>query len=155
MEQASIGSILEKYSLGSKEMLIPVLQEIQDRHGYIPEEVYQEVANHLGVAVVKVCSVASFYNEFRMEEPGRYHFQICQGMGCQLERGDELRREAVELLAIKPGEVSRDGWFSLEFVPCLGVCQVGPVLSLNGKIWPAMNRLKFRKLFNELKEGSK
>lgn len=153
VRDAKYGPILNKYPARRRDQLIPILQEIQDLEGYIPDDAYHRVADHLGIPEVKVNSVATFYNEFRVVPPGQFHLQVCQGMGCLVESSYELVEELASLLGIYPGEVTRDQMFSLEIVPCLGVCQVGPVISVNGKIYPEMNRKRLRDLIVELKNN--
>ncbi|OFY47336.1 MAG: NADH dehydrogenase, partial [Bacteroidetes bacterium GWF2_49_14] len=121
--------ILRQYPEGRRENLIPILQEIQDSLGHIPEEAIAAVAAHLEMPAVKIYSVATFYNEFRFDPGGRYHIQACQGIGCQVDGSEKVRRELGRLLGISPGETTEDGLFSLEWVPCLGVCQEAPVIS--------------------------
>jgi NADH-quinone oxidoreductase E subunit len=130
--------ILKKYPAGRRENLIPILQEIQDLHGFIPEPAVSSIAEYLDIPGVKIYSVATFYNEFRFNPGGKYHFQVCQGIGCQVDGSERIRDELGRLLEIGPGEISADGWFSLEWVPCLGVCQEAPVLSVNGEFYARM-----------------
>lgn len=126
--------LLKKYQSGRRENLIPILQEIQDLQGFISEAAITATAEYLEIPAVKIYSVATFYNEFRFNSGGKYHFQVCQGIGCQLDGSERIRLELERVLEIGPGEITSDGWFSLEWVPCLGVCQEAPVLSVNGEL---------------------
>ncbi len=142
---------VRKYPAGRRENLIPILQEIQDSCGYIPEQAVSAIASHLDIPAVKIYSVATFYNEFRFDAGGRYHFQVCQGIGCQLDGSERLRRDLGRLLGIGPGETMGDGLFSLEWVPCLGVCQVAPVLSVNGVLHAGVTPQDLRDLIEQMR----
>jgi NADH-quinone oxidoreductase subunit E len=148
-----ITSILSKYPEGVTENLIPVLQEIQDYTSYLNGEIVQAVAAYLKIPAVKIYSVATFYNEFRFNPGGHYHIQVCQGTGCLLDGSEQIRRELMRLLEIGPGEITRDGWFSLEWVPCLGVCQEAPVISINGKIITNMTPAKVKEVIAQYRKS--
>jgi NADH-quinone oxidoreductase subunit E len=148
---SEFGLILRQYPEGRRENLIPILQEIQDSRGHIPEEAVAAVAAHLEMPAVKIYSVATFYNEFRFDPGGRHHIQACQGIGCQVDGSERVRRELGRLLGISPGETTEDGLFSLEWVPCLGVCQEAPVISVNGVFYPRMTAKKVKELTDKLK----
>jgi NADH-quinone oxidoreductase E subunit len=143
--------IFKKYPAGRRENLIPILQEIQDQQGFIPETAVSAIAEYLDIPAVKIYSVATFYNEFRFNAGGRYHFQVCQGIGCQVDGSERIRAELGRLLEINPGEISGDGWFSLEWVPCLGVCQEAPVLSVNGELHAKMTPAGVKQMVDKLR----
>jgi NADH-quinone oxidoreductase E subunit len=146
-----IVDLLKKYPAGLRENLIPILQEIQDQHGFIPEPAVSAIAEYLEIPAVKIYSVATFYNEFRFNPGGRYHFQVCQGIGCQVDGSERIRDELGRLLKIGPGEISGDGWFSLEWVPCLGVCQEAPVLSVNGELYAKMTPARVKEMVDKFR----
>ncbi|MFA6128453.1 MAG: NAD(P)H-dependent oxidoreductase subunit E [Bacteroidales bacterium] len=143
--------ILKKYPAGRRENLIPILQEIQDHHGFIPESAVSAIAEYLEIPAVKIYSVATFYNEFRFDAGGKYHFQICQGIGCELDGSERIRTDLSRILEIGPGEITGDGWFSLEWVPCLGVCQEAPVLAVNGIMHPKMTPTKLKEMVDKFR----
>ena len=138
--------IFKKYPAGRRENLIPILQEMQDQHGFIPEQAVTAIAEYLEIPAVKIYSVATFYNEFRFNAGGKYHFQVCQGIGCEVDGSERIRKELSRMLEIGPGEITGDGWFSLEWVPCLGVCQEAPVLSVNGELFAKMTPAKVKEV---------
>jgi NADH-quinone oxidoreductase subunit E len=149
--ESEFNPVLKHYPAGRRENLIPILQEIQDSRGYIPENAVSAVAEYLEMPAVKIYSVATFYNEFRFDPGGRYHIQVCQGIGCQVDGSERIRREISRMLGIKPGETTDDGMFSLEWVPCLGVCQEAPVVSVNGQMYPSVTARKVKELIDQLK----
>jgi NADH-quinone oxidoreductase subunit E len=142
-EQASqaVGEILGHHKKEKKE-LIPLLQEVQTRLGYLPGKALQEIADFLDMPAVEVWGVATFYNQFRFAPLGKYHSTVCMGTACHLAGGrlilDALERE----LGIRVGETSKDGNFSLERVACIGCCMLAPVVVIKDKIHPRMTPFK-------------
>lgn len=125
-----------------KRNLIPLLQELQARLGYLPKKAMQEIADFLGMAEVEVWGVATFYNQFRFAPLGRCHTTVCTGTACHLA-GGKLILEALEReLDIKVGETSGDGSFSLERVACIGCCMLAPVIVIKDRIHPKMTPFK-------------
>jgi len=125
-----------------KRNLIPLLQEIQIRLGYLPGSAMQEVASWLEIPEVEVWGVATFYNQFRFEPLGKYHIRVCMGTACHLA-GGKLILEALEReLGINVGETDKDGNFSLERVACIGCCMLAPVIVIGDKIHPKVTPFK-------------
>lgn len=161
-EQAS-QAVAEILSLHKKEKknLIPLLQEVQAKLGYLPKKTMQEIANFLEIPAVEVWGVATFYNQFRFVPLGKYHTMVCMGTACHLA-GGRLILEALEReLGIKVGETAEDGNFSLERVACIGCCMLAPVIVIKDKIHPKMTPFKVEEALvlykqevqSELKEG--
>ncbi len=145
--------ILRKYPAGVRDNLIPILQEIQDTRYFLSEKAILAVSVHLEMPSVKIYSVATFYNEFRFNRGGHFHIQVCQGTGCLLDGSEPIRNELGRILEIGPGDITRDGWFSLEWVPCLGVCQEAPVISVNGKIIKKVNPGKIKEIIDQYRKS--
>jgi len=125
-----------------KKSLIPLLQEVQTKLGYLPKKTMQEIADFLGMPEVEVWGVATFYNQFRFVPLGEYHTMVCMGTACHLA-GGRLILEALEReLDIKVGETAEDGKFSLERVACIGCCMLAPVIVIRDKIHPKMTPFK-------------
>ena len=131
--EPDLDKIFGKYQGGKRDVLIPILQEIQEERGYLSRDVVVRVGRHLGLPASKVYGVATFYNQFRFQPIGKYHVQVCRGTACHV-KGSASVLEAVELaLGIKAGQTARDGLFSLEVVACLGACGLAPTINVNGE----------------------
>jgi NADH-quinone oxidoreductase subunit E len=133
----ALAEILGHYKK-EKKNLIPLLQEVQTKLGYLPRKALQEIADFLKIADVEVWGVATFYNQFRFAPLGKYHSVVCMGTACHLA-GGRLILEALEReLNLKVGETAEDGSFSLERVACIGCCMLAPVVVIKDKIHPKM-----------------
>ena len=130
--------------------LIEVLQDIQKNYGYIAKETIKAVSQGLGVPLIEVYRVASFYKAFRLKPSGKHVLTMCAGTACHVRGAHLLLDHAIDQLKVKPGEVTPDGLFSIEHVNCLGACALGPIVSENGSYHKHMTPAKLRKLIETL-----
>ncbi|MEN8614172.1 NADH-quinone oxidoreductase subunit NuoE [Dehalogenimonas sp. THU2] len=114
--------------------LIPMLQQLQERLGYLPPEAMAAAAERLGLAESTVYSVASFYTQFRFKPSGRNVIKVCRGTACHVGGGERILSELERQLEIKPGETTADLEYSLDTVACIGACALAPVVLLNEEI---------------------
>lgn len=141
--------ILEKYSK-ERENLIPILQEIQEREGYLSEEAIVNVGEYLNLPASKVYGVATFYNQFRFQPKGKYHIQICRGTACHVLGSATVLEELQKILKIKNNETTKDGKFSIEVVACMGACGLAPVISINGEFYGKITKESLTNLIKNL-----
>ncbi len=125
--------ILEERVGASRDQLIPILQAIQEKEGYLSERSVVKVGRHLNMPASKIFGVATFYNQFRFEPVGKYHIQVCRGTACHVLGSATVLDKLQKTLKIKPDQTSRDGLFSLEVVACIGACGLAPVICINGE----------------------
>ncbi len=133
MKATDIEPIVTKYPAGRRDSLIPLLQEVQDAHGYLSRDAVVRIGRHLKLPASKVYGVATFYNQFRFQPLGRYHLQVCRGTACHVKGSQQTLLAIQRTLNLKPGQTTKDGLFSLEVVACLGACGLAPVMAVNGE----------------------
>jgi NADH:ubiquinone oxidoreductase subunit E len=150
MKSRQLESILKGRS-SQPHQLIEVLHDVQDTYGYVPEEAMREISETLGVPLVEVYRVASFYKAFKLKPSGKHVITICNGTACHVRGSELLLDQAVSQLGIQPGEVTEDGLFSIECVNCLGACALGPIASQNGTYHHKMTPAKLRKFIEEIR----
>ena len=116
---------------GRQIMLIPALQAVQEKLGYLPREAMEEIGELAGVSANTVYGVATFYAQFRTTPVGKRRVAVCRGTACHV-RGSERILEAIErALCIEVGETTQDREYSLETVACIGACALAPTLRIN------------------------
>lgn len=131
-----LDTILKKYRSGKREDLIPILQELQDRYGYLSEESIVRVGNFLKLSTTKIYGLATFYDQFRFVPMGKIVIRICNGTTCFLNGSREVVNSIKEETGLLQGQTSRDGLFTWELVTCMGGCNNGPVINVNGEYYP-------------------
>ena len=131
--------------------LIEVLQDVQERYGYVSEEAMRAAAQGLGVPLMEVYRVASFYKAFTLKPRGKNPLTVCMGTACHVRGARVLLEQAVGQLGVELGEVTPDGLFSIEHVNCVGACALGPIVRENGSYHHHMTPGKVRKLIEALR----
>ena len=142
--------IFRKYP-PSREYLIPILQEVQEHFGYLSKNDIFAIADYLELPESKVYGVATFYNQFKLNPPGKYRIQICRGTACHVKGSLNLLETLKRELGIDDGKTTKDGLFSLETVACIGACSIAPVLTVNGKFHGRLDTKKVEKLLKALR----
>jgi len=134
---------------------IPILQEIQNKLGYVSPEFILQVAGLTGLKASELYGITTFYSQFRLEPLGENHIQICHGTACHLA-GAERITEALEIeTGTECGTTGKDGKFTLEKVACMGCCSLAPVISVNGKIFGKLTPDKAKRLIRRLQKNSR
>ncbi len=125
----------------SRSDLIPILQMVQERHAYLPAFAINLVAEHLSISASEVYGVATFYNQFRFNPPGKNPIKVCLGTACHVRGGDIILENFERKLELKEGETSENLEYSLDRVACVGCCALAPVAlvkeTLHGHMAPS------------------
>lgn len=148
----AVDSVLKKHPRAGRDALIPILQQVQEEQGYLSRDAVTSIARHLGLPAAKIYGVATFYNQFRFQAKGKYHFMVCRGTACHVKGSNRVLDMAEKLLKLKPGRTSRDGLFSLEVVACMGACGLSPVVNLNGEFHAKVTPQKLSRIIHECRE---
>lgn len=144
--------IFKKYPDAGRDALIPILQDAQEVFGYISPTTVTAIGQHLHLPSSKIYGVATFYNQFRFQVPGKYHFQVCRGTACHVKGSLKNLEQVMKQLKLKPGQTSRDKLFSLEVVACMGACGLAPVVNVNGEFYAKVTPRKLAKIIQECRE---
>lgn len=127
---AFIDRIIEKYK-DEKGAMIPILHEVQQEKGYLPEDVQAYIAQKMGVPLSEVYGIVTFYALFNTQPRGKHRISVCLGTACYVRGSGKILEELEKLLNIKVGETTADGQFTLEACRCLGACGLAPVLTVD------------------------
>jgi NADH-quinone oxidoreductase subunit E len=144
--------ILSRYSGDSSE-LIPILQEAQEKFGYLPAEVMQRVARFLHLTDNMVYGVATFYAQFSFTPTGRNKITVCRGTACHVRGGARILKEVERRLGIKPGETTEDMEYSLETVACIGACALAPTMRIGNETYGQMTTKKVAEVLGAKETG--
>ncbi len=143
--------ILKKYKPGKREDLIPMLQEVQEHIGFLSEEAVVKIGNYLGLSTTKIYGLATFYDRFRFYPAGKVKILVCNGTSCFLNGSQSIINKLKEETGIQPGFTTRDGNFSYEIVSCMGGCQNGPLIKVNGEYHTHISASQLPELLKKLK----
>ncbi len=120
--------------------LVPILQKVQGKLGYLPREAMLAIAESLNIPDIDVYGVVTFYNQFRLNPPGRHSIRVCLGTACHMQGGYITLDAWKRRLGIDRGETTPDCEFDLDTVACVGCCTMAPVTVVDdrpqGKVEP-------------------
>ncbi|TES82326.1 MAG: NADH-quinone oxidoreductase subunit NuoE [Dehalococcoidia bacterium] len=122
--------------------LIPILQEAQEKFGYLPAEAMQKIAKFLKLPESTIFGVSTFYAQFKLTPTGRTKIVVCRGTACHVRGGARILREIERRLGIKPGETTEDMEYSLETIACIGACALAPTMRIDNETYGQMTTKK-------------
>lgn len=134
-----------------RENLVPALQDVQEKEGYISEDAVSELSEYFSISRSDIFSVCSFYAQFKFEKPGKHIIRVCKGTACHVRGSGNLLAALEERLGIKEGQTTPDGLISLERVACLGACALAPAVVIDDKVYGRVTLAQLKKLLEGLK----
>jgi NADH-quinone oxidoreductase subunit E len=134
---------------GRQVVLIPALQAVQEKFGYLPEVAMEEIGQVAKVSENVVYGVASFYSQFRFTKPGEHMIKICLGTACHVQGAASLVESLERELHIETGKTTPDGKFSLEEVRCFGSCALAPVIVVDSQVYGNVTTTKTKEILDE------
>lgn len=145
--------LIEKYP-AEKRFTLAILQDVQNKYGFIPREAIVYIAEYLNLPVSNIYSMATFYKALSLKPKGKHIIKVCNGTACHIRGSNILIDTLTELLNIKPGETTDDALFSIEIVNCLGACALAPVMVIDGKYYGGMSKDKVKTVLDEYMEAA-
>ncbi|MGR9498973.1 formate dehydrogenase subunit gamma [Rhizobium leguminosarum bv. viciae] len=115
--------------------LLPILHEVQQEFGYVPQEAMPVIAEELNLSRAEVHGVVTFYHDYRDHPAGRHVLKLCRAEACQSMGGDALAERVKALIGIDFHQTTLDGGVTLEPVYCLGLCACAPAVMLDGELY--------------------
>lgn len=135
-----------------KDNLIPILNDIQEKYGYIPKTAQMEVSKYLGIPMAEIFGVITFYSRFTLEPKGKYNISVCLGTACFVKGSQSILDRLKERLNLEEGKTSADGKFSIDTTRCVGACGIAPVFTVNGEVYGHATVKKLDEVLNELEK---
>lgn len=141
IESDKIQEIINRHN-SNPENLLMIMQDIMEVYNYVPPEVIPVLVKELNIKPSMIYSVATFYKTISLEPRGKHIINVCTGTACHILGAEKIKSAFKEKLGIEEGQTSEDGMFSLESVRCIGCCASGPVITVDKKIYGALNHSK-------------
>ena len=136
-----------------KSALIPVLHIAQEENGgWLNTPVMDHVAEILSLAPIEVYEVSTFYSQFNLKPVGKYVLEVCQTGPCCLVGAERLIHYLEKKLAVKDGETTADGLFTLKTVECLGACGYGPAIQVGSRYYEHLDEEKVDEILENFKK---
>jgi len=148
-------TVLDFYPEADASTLIPILQDVQDIHGYLPEPELKKVSVYTGLPLSRIYGVATFYNQFRLQPLGKYVIRVCRGTACHVKGSFDILTTLENELGIKAGQTTKDLMFTIETVACIGACSIAPVIAIGEDFYGNLDPKKIKQLLRKLKKADK
>jgi len=144
-----LGEVFEKYE-GKREELIPILQNVQGKLGYLPAEARTAISKFLNLPESVVFGVVTFYAQFYLTRQGKHKIKVCCGTACHVRGGNRILETLKRRLEIGIGETTADYQFTLERVACFGSCALAPVVVIDDRVYGRMSSAKVEALLEQI-----
>ncbi len=152
MKETEILGILEKHDR-ERGGLISILEDIQNRYSYLPEEALCLVAEKTSHSLVDIYGVATFYKSFSLQPRGKHLVSVCVGTACHVRNAPMIAEEFERQLGISSGETTADKEFTLETVNCLGACALGPIVVIDGHYFSKVETVAVKRILRKVRKG--
>ena len=127
---------------------------VQQELGWVSPDSEQVVADYLGMPVMAVHEVTTFYNMYNQKPVGKFKLNVCTNLPCQLRGGQKALEHLEQKLGVQVGETTADGLFTLQPSECQGACADAPVLLVNDRhMCSFMSNDKLDQLVESLKKA--
>ena len=141
--------ILERYTT-DRDNLIQILNETQEKFGYIPKTSQLEISKYLNIPMAEVYGVITFYSRFTLEPKGKYAISVCLGTACFVKGSEQILNRLKDRLKIDVGQTTADGKFSIDATRCVGACGLAPVFTVNNEVHGKATVKKLDEVLDEL-----
>lgn len=141
--------IMSKYRV-EKDNLIPILNEVQEKYGYIPKVAQLEISNYLNIPMAEIYGVVTFYSRFTLEPKGEYNISVCLGTACFVKGSQKILDRLKDRLKIEEGQTTEDGKFSIDTTRCVGACGIAPVFTVNDEVYGKATVKKLDEVLDKL-----
>ena len=153
--QPSVDEILHEFPKAGSSDVIPLLQAVQRRCGYLPRAVLEDISKRTRISLTRMYGVATFYERFRFQPVGKHVIQACHGTACHVNGAKQIGRAIHQTLRIKDRETTADGLFTLETVACLGCCSLAPVMMIDDKVFGRLNPQRAQRILSRYRGSSR
>lgn len=149
-----LNELLKQFK-NDKSNLIQILNEVQEKYGYISTDAQKEISEYLNISMAEVYGVITFYSRFTLEPKGKYNIAVCLGTACFVKGSEKVLDKVKQVLQIDVGQTTEDGLFSIEATRCVGACGLAPVFTVNNEVYGKATPEMVVKVINEIKEKEK
>jgi NADH-quinone oxidoreductase subunit E len=137
-----------------KEILLNILNEVQDRNGYLSFSSLKKISEEQKIPLSKLYGVVKFYTMFKTEKQGKYVIELCGSPSCVLNKSRDIEKFLERELKIDIGSTTKDGLFSVYKVSCIGCCNEAPAMLVNGVPYTSLTVKRVRDLINNFRKDA-
>ena len=132
--------------------LMDIVRAVQARYGCVGDDAINTIASALGLPRVEVESVVSFYAFLSKEQKGRIVIRLCNDVVDRMKGVERVAQALSEELGLAFGETTKEGAFTLEWTPCIGMCDQAPAALVNDVVVTNLSTDKAREMVRMLRK---
>jgi NADH-quinone oxidoreductase subunit E len=150
----NIREIIKKNG-SSKTNILSMLIELQynSEHGYIDKKTAGIVAEELGMTEAKIYEIITFYAMLKTKPQAKHVLKICNSSPCHFTKSENIKNFLEKELDVQMGNTSSDGMFAFHYIPCVGACNIGPVIKVEDTVYGNLDEASIKALLNDLRNG--
>lgn len=152
MNHAKIDKVLAKWHRDPS-YAIEILQDLQEEHRHLPQDVLRHVADELCVPVGRLHHIATFFKAFSLTPRGKHVVEVCMGTACHVKGAPRILEAFARELGVAEGGTTKDLQFTLEPVRCLGCCAIAPVVKVGKELHGELQASKAKTVVKKYAEG--
>jgi NADH-quinone oxidoreductase subunit E len=137
-----------------RELAVDIMFALQNYYGHLSDEALKEGARLLGLTTLELEELATFYDFIYREPVGRYVIHVCDGVVCWMNGYGSVIDYLSKKLAIRPGETTEDGLFTILPTACIGYCDLSPAMLINGRPYGPLTAEKIDDILQRLRSES-
>jgi NADH-quinone oxidoreductase subunit E len=147
---AQVDEVIKSYGTKPSSIIL-MLQDIQTRFRHIPREAVRRLSEVLGIPEAQIYHIATFYKAFSLVPRGKHEIRVCLGTACHISGGKRIAEGFEGELAVKTGDTTKDGNFTLETVNCVGACGLAPVVMVDEEVHGMVKPSKIAEILGHYK----
>lgn len=144
---------VKKYK-DKKGCLIEALQDVQEKHNYLPRPELEKVSEILSVPINQIYSIATFYRAFSLKPRGKHQIHVCMGTACHVKGAPRIIEQLERELNVKCGETTEDMNFTLEDVRCIGCCSIAPAVRVGEDTYGRIKSVRVKNILKKYKKDA-
>jgi NADH-quinone oxidoreductase subunit E len=152
MELKNVDTIIEANGADASSLLA-IMQDVQDEARYLPREAMTRISERLSIPIAQVYRMATFFESFHLEPPGKHNCTVCMGTACHVRGASRLVEQLERDLDIPSGGTTSDLMFTIEEVNCVGACALGPLVIVDGDYKGNMTSGRLQKVVKRMKKA--
>ncbi|MFT4106950.1 MAG: NAD(P)H-dependent oxidoreductase subunit E [Lacrimispora sp.] len=136
-----------------QENILEILIDLQfaSEGGYIDQETAALVAKELHMTETRVYEIVSYYAMLKDKPQAKYVLKICNSSPCHFSRSEEVALSLEKKLGVPMGKTTDDGLFAYHYIPCVGACDIGPVIKIKDTVFGNLSDEKVSSLIDDLR----
>ena len=145
-------AVIQEFGAG-REHLLEILLQLQRRSKFscLNEETVSVVADAVGMTHAEIVNVIGFYAMLTLKPTAKYVLEVCSNNPCRVRHSQWVVDLLCEELNVEPFEPTEDGMFVIQYMSCIGACDIGPVIRVNDEIYGNLTPSKIKSILADLR----